>query len=36
MFMVDPLQNEENLMLRKITKTDHFAKCIGNKVDDAV
>ena len=34
--MVDPLQYEKNLMLRKITKTDHFAKYIGNKVDDTV
>ena len=35
--MADPLQYEKRiLMLRKITKTDHFAKYIGNKVDDAV
>ena len=34
--MVDPLQHEKTLILRKITKTDHFAKYIGNKVDDAI
>ena len=34
--MVDPLQQEKKLILRKITKTDHFAKYIGNKVDDAI
>lgn len=34
--MVDPLQHEKNFDIAKDYKTDHFAKYIGNKVDDAI